>query len=77
MACRSSCELEPVGGRADVALIPRQNFGVVGTWEKEGTTRVGLECYYSGEQRLEYNPYRDVSRPYVSVPWASARLPRT
>ncbi|SEC88809.1 TonB-dependent receptor plug domain-containing protein [Terriglobus roseus] len=60
-------ELEPVGGRADVALTPRQNFGVVGTWEREGTTRIGLECYYTGEQRLEYNPYRDVSRPYVLV----------
>jgi iron complex outermembrane receptor protein len=36
-------------------------------WEKEGTSRVGLECYYTGEQRLEYNPYRDVSRPYVLV----------
>lgn len=60
-------ELEPVGGRADVALTPRQNFGVVGTWEQEGKTRVGLECYYTGEQRLEYNPYRNVSRPYVLV----------
>ncbi len=60
-------ELEPVVGRVEVPLTPRQNFGVVGTWEKEGTTRVGLECYYTGAQRLEYNPYRDVSRPYVLV----------
>lgn len=60
-------ELEPVVGRVEVPLTPRQNMGVVGTWEKEGTTRVGLECYYTGEQRLEYNPYRDVSRPYVLI----------
>lgn len=60
-------ELEPVAGRVDVPLTPRQNFGVVGMWEKEGSTRFGLECYYTGQQRLEYNPYRNVSRPYVLV----------
>ena len=60
-------ELEPIVGRVDVPLTPRQNFGAVGTWEKEGSTRIGLECYYTGEQRLEYNPYRAVSRPYVLV----------
>ena len=59
-------ELEPAG-RLEVPLTPRHNFGVVGMWEKEGTSRVGLECYYTGQQRLEYNPYRDVSRPYVLV----------
>lgn len=59
-------ELEP-SGRVDVPLTPRQNFGVVGMWEKEGIARVGLECYYTGKQRLEYNPYRDVSKSYVLV----------
>ncbi|HEV2620111.1 MAG TPA: TonB-dependent receptor [Acidobacteriaceae bacterium] len=60
-------EPEPIVGRVDVPLTPRQNFGAVGTWEKEGSTRIGLECYYTGEQRLEYNPYRNTSRPYVLV----------
>lgn len=60
-------ELEPEVGRASVPLTPRHNLGVVGMWEKEGTTRLGLECYYTGVQRLEYNPYRNVSRPYVLV----------
>lgn len=60
-------ELEPIVGRVDVPLTPRQNFGAVGTWEKEGSTRIGLECYYTGKQRLEYNPYRSISRPYVLV----------
>jgi outer membrane receptor for ferrienterochelin and colicins len=59
-------ELEP-SGRVEVPLTPRQNFGIVGMWEKEGVARVGLECYYTGRQRLEYNPYRDVSAPYVLV----------
>jgi iron complex outermembrane receptor protein len=58
-------EPEPVAGRVDVPLTPRQNFGVVGMWEREGTTRVGLELYYTGKQRLEYNPYRGESIPYV------------
>ena len=61
-----SSELEP-SGRADVPLTPHQSLGLVGMWEKEGVTRVGLECYYTGRQRLEYNPYRNQSVPYVIV----------
>ncbi|HZT69411.1 MAG TPA: TonB-dependent receptor [Terriglobia bacterium] len=61
-----SSELEPAG-RAEVPLTPRHNLGLVGMWEKEGVTRVGLECYYTGQQRLEYNPYRNESEPYVIV----------
>jgi iron complex outermembrane receptor protein len=60
-------ELDPESGRVEVPLTPRHNFGIVGMWEKESTSRIGLECYYTGEQRLEYNPYRDVSRSYVLV----------
>lgn len=61
-----SSEDEP-GGRAEVPLTPRHSFGIVGMWEKESVSRIGLECYYTGEQRLEYNPYRDFSKPYVLV----------
>jgi outer membrane receptor for ferrienterochelin and colicins len=61
-----SSELEPPG-RAEVPLTPRQSLGVVGMWEKEGISRIGVECYYTGRQRLEYNPYRDFSAPYVLV----------
>jgi iron complex outermembrane receptor protein len=57
-------EREPTG-RADLPLTPRQSLGLVGMWEKEGITRVGLECYYTGRQRLEFNPYRNESVPYV------------
>jgi iron complex outermembrane receptor protein len=59
-------ELEP-SGHADVPLTPRQSLGLVGTWESEGVTRIGLECYYTGRQRLEYNPYRTQSLPYILV----------
>ena len=49
----------------EVPLTPRHSFGLVGMWEKEGTARLGVECYYTGRQRLEQNPYRAESKPYV------------
>ncbi|MBZ5611885.1 MAG: TonB-dependent receptor [Acidobacteriia bacterium] len=58
-------ELDPGGLRQDVPLTPRHSLGIVGMWEKEGKARFGVECYYTGEQRLENNPYRDASRPYL------------
>ena len=54
------------GERADTPLTPRQSFGFVGMWEKE-PWRVGVEAYYTGRQRLEENPYRTSSVPYVVV----------
>ena len=54
-------------GRVDAALTPRHSAGLVGTWEPEGVGRLGLELYYTGRQRLDENPYRGVSRPYVIV----------
>jgi iron complex outermembrane receptor protein len=51
--------------RQDAALAPRHSAGVVGMWERENVGRVGVEVYYTGRQRLEVNPYRDESEPYV------------
>ena len=48
-------------------LTPRHSAGLVGMWEDEDVGRVGLEVYYTGRQRLEVNPYRTESRPYVIV----------
>lgn len=53
------------GERVDLALTPRHSFGIVGMWEKEDSARVGVECYYTGRQRLEFNPFRETSEPYV------------
>jgi iron complex outermembrane receptor protein len=53
--------------RQDAALTPRHSAGFVGMWEDEEAGRVGLEIYFTGRQRLEANPYRDQSRPYVIV----------
>lgn len=59
---------ESDGGVAqDVPLTPRHSVGVVGMWEREGAARVGIECYVTGRQRLEENPYRNLSAAYVIV----------
>jgi outer membrane receptor for ferrienterochelin and colicins len=52
---------------ANVPLTPRHSAGIVGMWEREDVGRVGIEWYYTGRQRLEENPYRTVSEPYVIV----------
>ena len=54
-----------LGQRVDTPLTPRHSFGIVGMWEKEKTGRIGIESYYTGRQRLEQNPYRAESKPYV------------
>ena len=57
---------EDEGGRRVVApLTPRHSAGVVGMWEREDVGRVGVEVYYTGTQRLDDNPYRLESKPYL------------
>jgi iron complex outermembrane receptor protein len=55
------------GVSADVPLTPRHAAGLVAMVESEETGRAGLEVYVTGRQRLEANPLRDVSEPYVIV----------
>lgn len=62
------------GRRADVPLTPRHSFGLVGMWEKEGVGRFGAEWYYTGQQRLEQNPYRTASEPYCLVGLLAERV---
>lgn len=60
-----STEVDPnQAGRREVPLTPRHSVGVVGMWEKDGKGRVGIEVFYTGQQRLDDNPYRTESRPY-------------
>lgn len=54
-------------GRVDAALTPRHSAGVVAVAEWEGTGRIGLEWYYTGTQRLESDPFRTHSEPYLIV----------
>ncbi|MBZ5556774.1 MAG: TonB-dependent receptor [Acidobacteriia bacterium] len=58
-------QLAPAASSVDVPLTPRHGVSLVGMWEREEKGRVGLEWYYTGVQRLEANPYRDESRPYI------------
>ena len=50
---------------SDFALTPRHSVSLVGTWERTESGRIGLECYYTGAQRLDANPYRNESPPYI------------
>ncbi len=57
---------ETIGSHEDdVPLTPRHSAGMVGMWEVEGVGRVGIEWYYTGRQRLDENPYRRASEPYM------------
>ena len=58
---------ESGAGRQKVARTPRNTAGMVAMWEKEGKGRLGVEAYYTGRQRLEDNPFRERSRPYVEL----------
>jgi outer membrane receptor for ferrienterochelin and colicins len=60
-------------GRVAAPLTPRHSAGLVGMIEDEATGRVGVEVYYTGRQRLEHNPYSNVSRPYVIVGFLAER----
>lgn len=55
------------GGTVDVALTPRHSAGVVAMAEWEDQGRIGIEWYYTGEQRLENDPSRTRSEPYAIV----------
>jgi outer membrane receptor for ferrienterochelin and colicins len=59
--------------RQDAELTPRHSAGLVTMWESDGKGRVGTEVYYTGRQRLEVNPYRRESRPYVIVGFLAER----
>ncbi|TQV70901.1 TonB-dependent receptor [Aliikangiella marina] len=49
---------------SEIPLTPRHSAGFVAMWEEHGSYRLGLEAYYTGEQLLESNPYRNESKPY-------------
>lgn len=61
-------EDDPSGtGRRVVPRTPHHTAGLVAMWERHGRGRVGFEAYYTGRQRLDDNPYRSRSRPYVEM----------
>lgn len=54
-------------GRQSVPRTPRNTFGAVAIWEVEDRGRIGIEAYYTGKQRLDNDPFRTVSRPFVQL----------
>lgn len=61
-----STELDRNSGVRDIVpLTPRHTGGFDAMWEDKDKGRVGFEVYYTGRQRLEDNPYRSLSIPYV------------
>jgi outer membrane receptor for ferrienterochelin and colicins len=61
-----STEIDSDSGiRQAVALTPRHAVGFDAMWENKEKGRVGFEVYYTGRQRLDDNPYRTESIPYV------------
>lgn len=48
-----------------VPLTPSRTFSLLAAWEQHGATRVGLEVYRTGTQRLDDDPYRRESAPYT------------
>ena len=54
-------------GRQEVALTPKHSAGMVAMWERHGEFRLGLEMYYTGEQRVEDSPFRTRSDSYLDV----------
>jgi outer membrane receptor for ferrienterochelin and colicins len=51
--------------RGDIPLTPRHSAGLIGMWERHDRGPIGLEASFTGRQRLEANPYRAESVPYV------------
>jgi iron complex outermembrane receptor protein/outer membrane receptor for ferrienterochelin and colicins len=62
-----SSEPDGSGGRQEIALTPKHTAGLVAMWERHGAFRLGLEMYYTGKQRVEGNPFRTESKPYLDV----------
>jgi outer membrane receptor for ferrienterochelin and colicins len=53
------------GHREDVALTPQNTASFNVMWEEEAVGRAGIEVYYTGEQPLDDNPYRERGKRYV------------
>ena len=54
-------------GDVDLALTPRHRAGFLAAAESAARGRIGVDVSYTGEQRLERNPYRSTSESYVVV----------
>jgi outer membrane receptor for ferrienterochelin and colicins len=53
--------------RRNVPYNPRHSAGLVGIWEREQRTRIGMELFFTGEQETEDDPFRSHTPEYVIV----------
>jgi iron complex outermembrane receptor protein len=61
-------EAHPETGERRVSpLTPGHQAGLVASYESEGRMRAGMEFYYTGAQRLDDDPYRERSRPFLYI----------
>lgn len=60
-------QVDPTGERGNVPLVPHQAGSLDAILESEKRGRMGLELDYTGEQTLEYDPYRTRSPAYFSL----------
>jgi iron complex outermembrane receptor protein len=61
-------EVDPSGtARVEAPLTPRHAGEIAWILEKESRGRVGLELSYTGQQRLEHDPYRRTSPSYLEL----------
>src|SRR5687768_9269894 len=61
-------EADPETGQRRVSpLTPRHQAGLVASYESEGRMRAGMEFYYTGPQRLDDDPYRERSKPFLYI----------
>jgi iron complex outermembrane receptor protein len=54
-------------GDLETALTPRHSGGAIVTWTPQGHGRIGLQAIFTGEQRLDANPYRSIGDSYTVV----------
>ena len=56
-----------INATQNATLVPRHSAELGGILERESLGRIGLEANYIGEQRLQDDPFRTVSKPYITV----------
>jgi iron complex outermembrane receptor protein len=54
-------------GGLEVARTPRHSGSLLAAVGADGRGRIGVQVHYTGEQRLDANPYRSTSEPYTVV----------
>lgn len=55
------------GVRRQVPLNPRHAGGITAVYEKAHDANIGLEFYYNGRQHVADDPFRTMSRPYITI----------